>query len=178
MSRFDAGAELEAFVEAAHDVVRTLAGDARCIAARAPRVSGWSAVEHLSHVTLANELVLRNLVNLARGSGMLVVAEAAQDERALSILAAGALPRGQARSPRMVVPPSDVDVATAREWADRFVEDLGAFRRGFDPRAPRPPGFVPHQILGPLDLAQWARFGAVHSRHHLGIAREVLATTT
>lgn len=174
MTRFDAGAELEAFESAAREVVRLLATDARRASARATAVSGWSAVEHLSHVTLANELVLRNLVNLSRGSGMLVVATAVQDERALAVLAAGALPRGQARSPRMVVPPSDVDAATAREWADRFVEDLSAFRRGFDPRAERPPGFVPHQVLGPLDLAQWTRFGAVHSRHHLAISREVL----
>jgi len=137
-------------------------------------VSGWSALEHACHLTLANELVLRNLVNLFRGSGLLVVADAQQDQRALEVLAAGALPRGQAKSPRMVVPPSDVEIGTTREWAERFVEDLGAFRRGFDARAPRPRIFVPHQILGPLDLAQWARFGAVHTRHHLAIAQEVL----
>jgi len=175
MARFDATEELDAFARGAEDVVRLLADGPRSTSTRVPSVSGWSAVEHASHVTLANELVLRNLVNLARGAGLLVVADAPQDERALAVLAAGALPRGQAKSPRMVVPPSDVDLATAQEWAGRFVEDLAAFRRGFDPRAERARLYVPHQILGPLDLAQWARFGAVHTRHHLAIAREVLA---
>jgi hypothetical protein len=175
MSRFDAALELESFAAAADDVVRLLALDASTLAARRPVVSGWSALEHASHVTLANELVLRNLANLARGAGMLVVAEATQDPRALAVLVSGSLPRGEARSPRMVVPPSDVDPASAREWATRFVEDLSAFRRGFDARAERPRLFVPHQVLGPLDLAEWTRFGAVHTRHHLAIAREVLS---
>ncbi|MCY2961924.1 MAG: DinB family protein [Planctomycetota bacterium] len=176
MERFDASTELAAFAQAADEVVRILSADARTLGARISPVSGWSAVEHASHVTLANELVLRNLVNLSRGAGLLVVADARQDDRALEILAAGILPRGQAKAPRMVVPPSDVDLATTREWAERFVEELAGFRRGFDPRATRARLFVPHQILGPLDLAEWARFGAVHTRHHLGIAREVLAT--
>lgn len=175
MTRFDASAELDAFLREAREVVLLLADDALTSSIRAPTISGWSAVEHASHVTLANELVLRNLVNLSRGAGLLVVADAPQDERALEILAAGILPRGQSRSPRMVVPPSDIDFATAREWAGRFVEDLAAFRGGFDPRADRARLFVPHQVLGPLDLAEWTRFGAVHTRHHLAIAREVLA---
>jgi hypothetical protein len=34
---------------------------------------------------------------------------------------------------------------------------------------------VPHQILGPLTAARWVRFAAMHTRHHLDIAREVLA---
>ncbi len=175
MSRFDAGAELDAFTAAAGEIVRLLALDDRALSARAPTISGWSALEHASHATLANELILRNLGNLARGAGLLVVADAAQDERALAFLAAGTLPRGQAKSPRMVVPPSDVDPATTRSWAAQFVDDLAAFRSGFDPQAERAVLFVPHQMLGPLDLAQWARFGSVHSRHHVAIAHEVLA---
>jgi hypothetical protein len=178
MTRFDARTELDAFAAAADDVVRLLSGAERVVGMRAAAVSGWSAVEHASHVTLANELVLRNLGSLARGSGMLVVADAEQDARGLEILTAGTLPRGQAQSPRMVVPPSDVDLAMAREWAARFVEDLAAFRRGFDPRSERVRLFVPHQVLGPLDLIEWARFGAVHTRHHLAIAREVLSSST
>ena len=175
MSRFDPEIELESFTTAAEEVVRLLASQPRSLGIRAASVSGWSALEHACHVTLANELVLRNLANLARGSGLLVVADAQQDARALEILVGGALPRGQARSPRMVVPPSDVELDTTREWAERFALDLVAFRRGFDARAQRARLFVPHQILGPLDLAQWSRFGAVHTKHHLGIAQEVLA---
>lgn len=175
MTRFDARTELDAFTAGAEDIVRLLAGDERMLSTRAPSVSGWSAVEHASHATLANELILRNLVNLSRGSGMLVVADAVQNERALSVLAGGVLPRGEVKSPRMVVPPSDVDLTTAREWAGQFALDLAAFRRDFDPEVERARLFVSHQTLGPLDLAQWARFGGVHSRHHVAIAREVLA---
>lgn len=174
MARFDVSDQLDEYAREADEVVRVLARHERAASARSPSVSGWSAVEHASHATLANELVLRNLVNLARGAGLLVVLEARQDERALEVLAGGKLPRGQARSPRMVVPPSDVDLATAREWAERFVADLAGFRRGFDPRLEHARCFVPHQLLGPLDFGQWARFGTIHTRHHLSIAREVL----
>ncbi len=175
MTRFDARTELDGFTAAALDIVRLLAADERVLSARAPTVSGWSAVEHASHATLANELILRNLVNLSRGSGMLVVADAVQNERALAVLADGVLPRGEVKSPRMVVPPSDVDLRTACEWAGKFAEDLAAFRRDFDPTAERARLYVSHQTLGPLDLGQWARFGGTHSRHHVTIAREVLA---
>lgn len=175
MSPFDTEQELESFSTAAEDVVRLLRAEAKSLGVRAASVSGWSALEHACHLTLANELVLRNLANLARGSGLLVVADAQQDERALEVLVRGTLPRGQSRSPRMVVPPSDVELETTREWAARFVEDLAAFRRGFDARATRARLFVPHQVLGPLDLAQWSRFGSMHTRHHLAIAHEALA---
>ncbi len=37
---------------------------------------------------------------------------------------------------------------------------------------------IPHQLLGPLDAREWLRFGVVHTRHHLSIALEILASTT
>jgi hypothetical protein len=124
-------------------------------------------------MTLANELVLRNLRSLSKGSGMLVVTEAVQVPEALAMLEAGVIRRGRAQAPRMVVPPLDADVATTTSWAVDLRRDLGEFARTFDAEhAPR--CFVPHQLLGPLDLSEWARFGVVHTRHHLAIARDSL----
>jgi hypothetical protein len=174
MARFDHLTEVRDWLCACEDAVRLLDGEPAALARRAPSVSAWSPVEHVAHVTLANELVLRNLRNLGKGSGMLVVTEAQQLPAALARLAAGALPRGEARSPRMVVPPADVDLATARDWARKLALDLAAFTREV-PASGLPRCYVPHQVLGPLDFAEWARFGAVHTRHHLAIAREALA---
>jgi hypothetical protein len=140
----------------------------------APAISGWSALHHVAHVTLANELVLRNLKSLAKGSGLLVIVDAEQNPEALAVLERGQLTRGRAQSPRMVVPPKDIDLAAAAQWLAQFQTDLASFAASFD-AATAPRCFIPHQVLGPLDLAQWARFGVVHTQHHLAIARDVLA---
>lgn len=177
MSTSPARSDLDLYATVARDVERLLAGDPELLGRAVERVSRWSPLQHAAHVTLANELVLRNLASLAKGSGLLVLQEAAQNPRALEVLADGHLPRGAAQAPRMVVPPADVDVRVAREWAGKLVSDLEAWSASVDlDRAPR--CFIPHQSLGPLDLAQWIRFGLVHTRHHLAIAREVLAVSS
>lgn len=167
--------ELETYLTAARETEGLLAGDAATLQRTSAGVSRWSPLQHAAHLTLANELVLKNVVSLVRGTGLLVIATAEQNPRALEILERGTLPRGEAQAPRMVVPPLDIDVRTACEWAALFAAELDAALRSLDfERAPR--CFIPHQVLGPLTLAQWARFGAAHTRHHLAIAREVLAT--
>lgn len=136
-----------------------------------PGISGWSGEQHLAHVALANELVLRNLKSLAKGSGMLVVQGGDPHPRALELLAAGALPRGEAQAPRMVRPPERVERALLSQWLADGKRELDAL----DPATLVSNGLkIPHQILGPLDAPQWVRFGAVHARHHLVIAHEVL----
>lgn len=137
----------------------------------AAAVSAWSAEQQLAHVALANELVLRNLNNLAKGSGLLVSAGGEAVPGALDLLKRGVLPRGQAQSPRMVRPPEEIDPQLFDSW-------LNDARSGY--QALRPEQWtdlslkIPHQILGPLDAQQWLRFALVHTRHHLRIAHEVL----
>jgi hypothetical protein len=165
--------ELDAYAQAAREVIQLLGESDARLTKVVPVVSSWSALHHAAHLTLANELILRNLVSLSKGNGLLVVFEASQKPEALAHLASGRLPRGRAQSPRMVLPPSDIEVAQAREWATNLATDLDALVRTLDTTSPVR-CFIPHQLLGPLDLAQWLRFGIVHTRHHLAIAREVL----
>ena len=139
----------------------------------APAVSAWSAEHQIAHIALANELVLRNLRSLARGSGALVVANAEQRPQVIAMLAAGTFQRGQAQSPRMVRPPETIDRDLMLQW-------LADGRREIELLLENPALldvqhlFVPHQILGPLNAPQWARFAAAHTNHHLTIAYEVL----
>jgi hypothetical protein len=136
-----------------------------------PAVSGGSAEQHLAHVALANELVLRNLKSLALGRGALVVAGGEPKAGVREILAGGRLPRGVAQAPRMVRPPAVIERELMLQWLADGRRELQAL----DPRAIVPGSLrVPHQLLGPLDAPEWLRFGVVHTRHHLGIAREVL----
>lgn len=165
--------ELAAFDSAAQELLRLCDDDPARLGAVASAVSGWSALGHVAHVSLANELVLKNLASLQKGEGLLVQREATPNPEALRIVESGVLPSG-AQSPRMVRPPADLDHATARAWAAGVADLVPRFAARVDPaRLARL--WIPHQILGPLDFAQWARFGAMHTRHHLAIARAVLA---
>lgn len=136
-----------------------------------PARSGWSGEQHLAHVALANELVLRNLKSLAEGRGHLIVRGGEPHPRALELLAAGRLPRGEAQAPRMVRPPERVQPELLREWLADGRTALAAL----DARTLVPSELkIPHQALGPLDAPQWARFAVVHTHHHLAIVRELL----
>lgn len=144
------------------------------LAHAAPKVSGWPALAHVAHLELANELCLRNLQSFARREGMLLQRDKQPNEQSLELLARGALPRGQAKSPRMVVPPVDVELDMVRSWHRDNVEALAELARNAH-LITSSELTIPHQVLGPLDAPQWLRFAVVHTRHHLTIALEVLS---
>ena len=141
---------------------------------RRPELSGWSALEHVAHVALANELIVRNLHSLISGGGPLVQAAGEPAQGALNVLESGVIPRGQAQSPRMVRPPTRIDRALLVDWLATSEQGFGHFSGQIEIVA-RAPGRVPHQLLGPLTAAQWVRFASIHTRHHLAIAEQVLA---
>jgi len=158
-----------------HDEIdRWLARPREELLGAAPSVSGWNSEQHIAHVSLANELITRNLKSLIRGSGPLVLASGEPVPGALEILLSGTVPRGQAQAPRMVRPPDVVERAYLVEW-------LAENRRGFAEAEAQLDALehatcrIPHQVLGPLSAVQWVRFAAIHTRHHLAIARDVLA---
>src|SRR5690242_12475540 len=67
----------------------------------APAVSGWCAEQHIAHVALANELVLRNLKTIAAGKGALLVEGGEPLPFVPLMLESGRMPRGKAQAPRM-----------------------------------------------------------------------------
>ncbi|NOT32340.1 MAG: hypothetical protein HOP15_17980 [Planctomycetes bacterium] len=71
----------------------------------------------------------------------------------------------------MVRPPERVQRELLRQW----LADGAAALAALDPLDLAPSELkIPHQLLGPLDAPQWARFGVVHTQHHLAIVREIL----
>jgi hypothetical protein len=174
VSGFDPAADLIALRTLQEELDGLLALEPARLARVVPAVSAWSSEQHLAHVALANELILRNLRSLASGRGVLLVHGAESNPRALALLAEGRLPRGQAQSPRMVRPPERVERALLTQW----LTDGRAALADLDPRTlPEDEPKIPHQLLGPLDAPQWARFAVVHTRHHLAIVREILAAS-
>lgn len=137
-------------------------------------VSGWSVEQHVAHVSLANELVARNLRSLLKGAGPFVVESGEPPAEALAVLAAGKFPRGRAQAPRIVRPPEAVNREYLAEWLAGNRKDFGEVRARAAELAACTRR-VPHQVLGPLSAAQWVRFAATHTRHHLDIAGELVA---
>ncbi|MBK8181211.1 MAG: DinB family protein [Planctomycetes bacterium] len=139
-----------------------------------PEISGWCALEHVAHVALANELIVRNLESLSTGHGALLQAGGEPVPGALEMLAAGVIPRGRAQSPRMVRPPSRIDPLLLADWLATGEQGFARFAREVASLA-QARGKIPHQLLGPLDAPQWVRFARVHTRHHLAIVEALLA---
>ncbi len=166
--------EFASLEESYREIERTLSLPATAVQRVVAEVSGWSVEHHIAHVSLANELVVRNLRSLLKGAGPFVVEVGEPPAEALAVLTAGKFPRGRAQSPRIVRPPETVNREYLDEWLAGNARDFAELR-GKAAQLDVCSLKVPHQILGPLSAAQWVRFAATHTRHHLDIAREILA---
>jgi hypothetical protein len=170
---FPPAAEFERWRQSNRAIEALLEAREPSLAHAAQKVSGWSPLAHVAHLELANELCLRNLQSFARREGMLLQRDKQPSEQSVELLARGTLPRGQAKSPRMVVPPLDVELDMVRSWHADNVTVLADLAR--NPHLIETSALsIPHQVLGPLDAPQWLRFAVVHTRHHLAIAYEAL----
>lgn len=174
---FSIDAQFESLDQSYAEIERLLALPPEVVQRAIEGLSGWSVEQHIAHLSLANELVARNLRSLLKGAGPFVVDSGEPSAEALAVLVAGKFPRGRAQAPRMVRPPEAVNREYLADWlagnrkdfaqlAQQAIELAACAKR------------VPHQLLGPLSAAQWARFAATHTRHHLEIAAELVRATT
>ena len=137
-------------------------------------ISLWCIAEQLNHLILADDLSVRNVRTVAKGSGMLLRDPEKRDPEALAILTRGRFPRGQAEAPRFVRPPKVVDVPLCRRFLDELEAELEAVEAEL-PALLAETRCVPHQVLGDLTGPDWLRFARAHSAHHLLIVRDLLA---
>lgn len=152
---------------------RALEWDDDRLFGRVPDVSGWSPGDHLFHLALASELVVRNLRMLRKGPGGMVAADGEPIPEARPILDRGILPRGTT-APRMVTPPDDYDRAFLADLVSSGERDLTRLEPDVAELFERA-WTIPHQTLGPLTAVGWVRFGRMHGVHHWRIVREVIA---
>jgi len=158
-----------------YDRARTaLEWDEERLFGRHPSASGWSPAEHLFHLCLASELVVRNLRMLGKGPGGMVLEAGEPIPEARPILATGILPRGT-KAPRMVTPPDDFDRAFLADLVESGSRDLERQSESVTALFDKT-WTIPHQTLGPLTAEGWVRFARMHGVHHWRIVREVLAT--
>jgi len=157
-------------LEAGVERCARLAADEVAVAARDPSVSGWSVAEHLDHLILAEDGILR-WIRTAIDDPAAFPGEGAPNRVGRLVLFTGRIPRGRAKAPAPTVPESpdperlvgrlsELDALLA-SVAPRLVE-VHASRSTFG-----------HPILGHFTPAQWLRFLDVHHRHHEKIIRDI-----
>jgi hypothetical protein len=173
-TQVDVEAELAALGRHLDRFEELRAGGPAVLGQRAPTVSAWSVEQHLYHIALATDLAFRNVRSLVSGKGALIVQEGALTPEAAVVLTSLRTERGVAEAPRMVRPDSTVDPEfLAMELANNR-KTLAALAADAE-RIPHAPGWIPHQILGPLAAAHWLRFATMHAAHHLAIVEDVLS---
>lgn len=153
-------------------VTRALDAPPERLLAVQPACSGWSPAQHLFHLSLANELSLKNAESLVAEKGLLIRPRAPLVPEVALILRRGRLPRG-AEAPRFVRPPPVVDLDLVREIALGVRQALDRLGTATERIAAAPSG-IPHQALGILSAGEWVRFARMHTAHHLAILRRLL----
>lgn len=173
MLRYDAAREYERLRAFYEEAAALLAWPDERLFGKAERVSSWSPAQHLSHLTLTNRLIFRNLERLVGGDRS-ALSESGPNLAGRLILRFGRFPRGRARAPEFAIPPDDLARANL---AQALAHNRAAFDR-LEPLLPNLahlPGRTPHPRLGPLSAVEWLRFTRIHSLHHLTIICTIAA---
>ena len=140
----------------------------------AEKVSLWSAAQHVWHIASANLLIFSAIEKLYKDEAEDILRAGRPTLAGWFVLATGRLPRGRAKAPAPLQAPPEI----LRPDALRLFQQSKAMMTSLAQRAQflhEPKGRLNHFALGNLNALQWLRFSGIHTRHHLGIIREIRA---
>jgi hypothetical protein len=136
---------------------------------RRAEVSEWSVAEHCHHSALVSGSIATAVRGLLRGRGEDGPPASSDTE---AILKAGRIPRGVGDAPAVFRPDAHAESrtiqATVRKSRSRWEALLGQIDE-IDACVLR----LPHHHLGLLTAAEWMRFAATHTDHHLRIVDDI-----
>jgi hypothetical protein len=130
--------------------------------------SAWTRAQHLYHVALASEEMLRIAENLAHSRTASPHGGPTLVGRLVRI--AGRIPRGAGRAPLRTIPPEVFE----RAELERAVTAIGAViarLEGLIPALRTARGRARHRGFGKLTAAEWVFYVRVHVEHHLRLCR-------
>jgi len=141
---------------------------------RYPAISKWSTDEQIQHVLLANRWALSTMVSMLRDE-----AEFSESGRlkplGMLLLGFGAIPRGRGKAPTAAKPSTEATLSDLRVNHRQQRGYLRKIRENQDLARSLSTRFQ-HPVLGDFTLSHGLRFVRVHTRHHLKIVNEILAT--
>ena len=167
---WDLAADLDK-VEQQWSALREILTDPLRAEVRHAPTSDWSCGQQAGHAVMAAfgiaRGIARSLAEPERDRDKSAVAAAA------GVLTSGAFPRGMVKAPERIDPAgrtleemrAALDPAAAA-WADLRAKAAAVAAC---------PARFPHPALGYLSNVEWVRFCAIHTAHHLTIAREIEA---
>ena len=137
---------------------------------RHPTTSGWGLGEHAGHIAITT-------LGIAKGiEGNLAQPERGRDQErggaAEAVLRVGTFPRGVTAPER--IDPKGRSREELAALSLRAVDAWSALAARSAAIATCPARF-PHFMLGHLSSAEWIRFCAIHTAHHLALIREIEA---
>ncbi len=160
-----------AFVQLQQEIDDSLSGlDATATQLRpAANPARWSIQQIIEHLLLTYTSTCSVFeTRLAKGTPTRARPSIRQRAGQFTVLNVGYFPRGR-KSPAGVMPsvsPRSLSGAALTEATKELLTRLDKLaveaERVFGRRRS-----ISHQVLGPLDVAQWRRFQLVHGRHHL-----------
>lgn len=153
------------------DYLLELCADGELFDLQQDSVSAWSVGQQLAHVGI--------VVNLLASAIEGMLANPDQDaglepnEMGMAVLTGGEIPRGRGQAPDMLTPKGDEtpDVVQAVLMAakPKWEAFSGQVNEILNCTAT-----FPHFALGNFTPAQWIRFNAIHTDHHLHIIRDII----
>ena len=128
-----------------------------------PRVSQWSVGMHVQHCGLTTIAICEAL-----STSTTPLPQAHLSLVARLVFLTGWIPRGRAIAPAKVVPQQETDPA-------KLLDLLEASERALTKAAElRPDTWFQHPVFGAVARDRALRFIAIHNRHHLKIAADIV----
>ncbi len=155
------------------DPVRRILEDAPLCDVAAPSVSAWSCGEQALHIVLTARLIAGTVGRHFQKPDRNVEGEWTAAAR--GVLERGVITRGAVQAPAILDPAA----ASREDVLAQLPADMAAWET-LSGRADEMPALgarSPHFALGFLDSSDWVRMCAVHTAHHLGIVRDIVAAT-
>ncbi len=137
-----------------------------------PKVSAWTPIEQIAHVSKANRWVLSSLVAILT-RGMHFEESGRPTAVGRFVLGTGFIPRGIGKAPSAAQPDTPVKIDRLRDTIEtqmRHLDTIYAERQ----EAARSRQQFRHPVFGFLTPRQWIRFVHVHTKHHMKIVRDIL----
>ena len=148
-----------------------LCGDGALFQAKTDAVSAWSVGEQLEHTAIALNLIGDAITNMLANPDQDADHEA--NELGQAVLEGGAIPRGRGKAPDFLLPQGESVPANVNAELLQAKEKWDALSEKSEEIDACPATFA-HFALGAFTPAQWARFTAVHTDHHIKIIRDVI----
>ncbi len=141
-----------------------------------PRISAWSPLQQIAHVSKSNRWILTSVVDIVTGRKTFDTTGSIRPLGRL-VLRSGVIPRGVGKAPSGAKPDEAISADRLTEELEQQLVKIGQIDEHVETAKISRQTFR-HPNFGDLNSRQWIRFVRVHTNHHMKIVREILSTGT